>query len=87
MSQLAAESAVFLPVCVCAVPQRGSDSAEGTQPVTNSTDCCQPCDMGTTRPALNHVSNRPALAEVPDTTNSSDLSRCENHAGKKTRPE
>lgn len=39
--------------------------------------------MGTTRPALNHVSNRPSLAEVPDTINSSDPSRCENHAEKK----
>ncbi len=56
--------------------------SEGTQPVTNSPHCCQPCDMGTTRPALNHVSNRPSLAEVPDTTNSSNPSHCENHTKK-----
>lgn len=79
---------VCFNVCVCLCWEcsgtAGLRQSEGTQPVTNSQHCCQPCDMGTTRPALNHVSNRPSLVEVPDTTNSSNPSRCENHM-KKTR--
>ncbi|KAL1255867.1 hypothetical protein QQF64_013928 [Cirrhinus molitorella] len=76
-SLLAAERAVFLCSATAGLRQ-----SEGTQPVTNSQHCCQLCDMGTTRPALNHVSNRPSLAEVPDTMHSSDPSRCENHTKK-----